>query len=263
MALGSSAPEILLAVIETASTLGQCPGELGASTIVGSAAFNLLVISAASIWAVNPETDVGEDRDTEMEPGIKKINDLGVFGVTATFSLFAYVWMWIVLRDQKVYAWEGWLTFIFTFILLTIAYAADRYNAYTNPEDDDEDALQAAGASIAFSAYEIHKEMMNELLEPNKQPSSEEQKKREVMKDFLRKSFGTEKIDKISFDDLKKKVDGTGLVTRLKYRKGVTSNITGKSRIKIEKGEKLKFEHAHADKLAESETNPLFGFRCL
>ena len=99
MALGSSAPEILLAVIETATTLGACPGELGASTIVGSAAFNLLVISAASIWAVNPESDTGEDRDSTMEPGVKKINDLGVFGVTATFSLFAYVWMWIVLMD--------------------------------------------------------------------------------------------------------------------------------------------------------------------
>lgn len=53
MALGSSAPEILLAIIETSGNLGGCPGELGPSTIVGSAAFNLLVISAASIWAVN------------------------------------------------------------------------------------------------------------------------------------------------------------------------------------------------------------------
>ena len=66
MALGSSAPEILLAVIETASNLGGCPGELGASTIVGSAAFNLLVISAASIWAVSPETDTDDERDTEV-----------------------------------------------------------------------------------------------------------------------------------------------------------------------------------------------------
>ena len=53
MALGSSAPEILLAVIETTGNLGGCPGELGASTIVGSAAFNLLVITAACIFAVN------------------------------------------------------------------------------------------------------------------------------------------------------------------------------------------------------------------
>ena len=42
MALGSSAPEILLTVIETVTTLGGKPGELGPSTIVGSAAFNLL-----------------------------------------------------------------------------------------------------------------------------------------------------------------------------------------------------------------------------
>jgi solute carrier family 8 (sodium/calcium exchanger) len=52
MALGSSAPEILLSVIETLTTLGSKPGELGPSTIVGSAAFNLLVISAVSVYSV-------------------------------------------------------------------------------------------------------------------------------------------------------------------------------------------------------------------
>ena len=53
MALGSSAPEILLNVLETVQNLGACPGELGASTIVGSAAFNLLVISGLSVYAVS------------------------------------------------------------------------------------------------------------------------------------------------------------------------------------------------------------------
>lgn len=52
MALGSSAPEILLSVIETLTNLGSTPGELGPSTIVGSAAFNLMVISAVSIVSV-------------------------------------------------------------------------------------------------------------------------------------------------------------------------------------------------------------------
>jgi Ca2+/Na+ antiporter len=47
MALGSSAPEIMLAVLDVCQTLGSPPGELGASTIVGSAAFNLFVISGA------------------------------------------------------------------------------------------------------------------------------------------------------------------------------------------------------------------------
>ena len=85
MALGSSAPEILLSVIETVSTLGSTPGELGPSTIVGSAAFNLLVISAVSVMAVKTGT-------------IKKIDDLGVFAITASSSLFAYVWMYLVLN---------------------------------------------------------------------------------------------------------------------------------------------------------------------
>ena len=57
MALGSSAPEILLNVIETLQTLGSKPGELGPSTIVGSAAFNFLVISGISIYAVNTTND--------------------------------------------------------------------------------------------------------------------------------------------------------------------------------------------------------------
>ena len=51
MALGSSAPEILLSVIEI-TTSGFYAGELGPSTIVGSAAFNLLCISAVCVTAI-------------------------------------------------------------------------------------------------------------------------------------------------------------------------------------------------------------------
>ncbi len=66
MALGSSAPEILLSVIGTVSDLEAKPSRLGPATIVGSAAFNLLVISGISIYAVTPENDTDEDRDAEM-----------------------------------------------------------------------------------------------------------------------------------------------------------------------------------------------------
>ena len=99
MALGSSAPEILLSVIETLTTLGKCPGELGASTIVGSAAFNLLVISGVSIYAVSEENDTDDDRDETMVVGIKKINQMGVFAITATSSLWAYIWLFICVKD--------------------------------------------------------------------------------------------------------------------------------------------------------------------
>lgn len=125
MALGSSAPEILLAVLETCTNLGKCPGELGASTIVGSASFNLLVISAISIYAVSPENDNNEDRDEEMPVGTKRIYDMRVFAITCTSSLWAYIWLWIVLLDQQVYIWEGVLTLAFFFVLIVLAYGAD------------------------------------------------------------------------------------------------------------------------------------------
>jgi solute carrier family 8 (sodium/calcium exchanger) len=115
MALGSSAPEILLSVIETLNTLGQPAGELGPSTIVGSAAFNLLVISAVSILAVE-------------EP--KKINDLGVFFTTAVFSLFAYIWLYVCLLDDVIDLTEAWLTLGYFFLLCSLAFAADKFNEY-------------------------------------------------------------------------------------------------------------------------------------
>jgi solute carrier family 8 (sodium/calcium exchanger) len=49
MALGSSAPEILLSVIEIFGNNFEA-GELGPGTIVGSAAFNLFVIVAICIY---------------------------------------------------------------------------------------------------------------------------------------------------------------------------------------------------------------------
>ncbi len=116
MALGSSAPEILLSVIETVTTLNSTPGELGPSTIVGSAAFNLMVISAVSV------ASVGDDP--------KKIDDMGVFTVTAIFSVFAYVWLFICLSvwtPDEISMVEAVLTLGFFFVLIVLAFAADKY----------------------------------------------------------------------------------------------------------------------------------------
>jgi len=123
MALGSSAPEILLSVIETVSTLGKQPGELGPSTIVGSAAFNLLCISGLSIAAVDKP---------------KKIADLGVFWVTTISSFWAYVWLLIVLKfwtPDHVSLTEAILTLIFFFLLIMVAFAADKLNERANKKE--------------------------------------------------------------------------------------------------------------------------------
>lgn len=164
MALGSSAPEIILALYETIMNLDACPGELGASTIVGSAAFNLLVISGLSIYAVDEDCDTNPERDPNTPLGIKKINDLGVFSITATSSIFAYIWMFIVLLDQNVSIFEAWLTFAFFFILIISAYAADSYNSSKGGGDSDLLNADADGHVVMFeySAMEIYRELVKE-----------------------------------------------------------------------------------------------------
>lgn len=138
MALGSSAPEILLNCIETVTFIDVTPGELGPSTIVGSAAFNLLIITAFSIFAV------GSDEKHKDE--IKKIDDVGVFVITSIFSVFAYVWMLICLSvwtPDEITLEEALITLFLTGILIGSAFSADRYRQRqreklgTNEDDED------------------------------------------------------------------------------------------------------------------------------
>jgi len=79
MALGSSAPEILLAVVETCALTFQA-GDLGPGTIVGSAAFNLLFITAICISCLP------EDENDSSRLESRKIEEFGVFGITAVAS---------------------------------------------------------------------------------------------------------------------------------------------------------------------------------
>ena len=133
MALGSSAPEIILNVYETCITLGSTPGELGASTIVGSAAFNFLVISGVSIYAVSPQNDERDlaEREEDGTPlGVKKINDLGVFSITCFSAVGAYLWIFWCLKDFEVQPSEAYITFGLFFVLIITATATDMINRF-------------------------------------------------------------------------------------------------------------------------------------
>ena len=143
MALGSSAPEILLSVLETVQTRGKPAGELGPSTIVGSAAFNLLVISGFSILAVN-ELIVEKDKQGKVTKEywkVKKIDDLGVFATTSIFSIFAYVWLYLCLMHNKITILEGGLTLFFFFLLLGIAFGADKYDENKKKKLEDSESM--------------------------------------------------------------------------------------------------------------------------
>mmetsp|Transcript_14385 Transcript_14385/g.22947 ORF Transcript_14385/g.22947 Transcript_14385/m.22947 type:complete len:871 (-) Transcript_14385:74-2686(-) len=115
MALGSSAPEILLSLIEI-SFNDMFLGELGAGTIVGSAAFNLLCISAVCVMAI-PDGEVREIKQTT------------VYAVTAFFSVFAYLWLVFILMvtsPNVCTVGEAIATLIFCPLFVFLAYLADR-----------------------------------------------------------------------------------------------------------------------------------------
>jgi len=115
MALGSSTPEIMLNVIETICS-GFFSGDLGPGTIVGSAAFNLFVITGLCMMALPP----GET---------KSIEKYSVFMLTSAHSVVAYAWVVIIVvvntRDV-VDLWEALVTFAFMPWMVCWVYAADK-----------------------------------------------------------------------------------------------------------------------------------------
>ena len=115
MALGSSAPEILLSVVETFGNEMKA-GDLGPSTIVGSAAFNLFMIIAICMYVIPDDES-------------RKIKHLRVFFVTAAWSILAYVWLYfIVVANSReiVEPWEALLTLLFFPLLTLWAWIADK-----------------------------------------------------------------------------------------------------------------------------------------
>ncbi|KAK6753708.1 hypothetical protein RB195_012974 [Necator americanus] len=114
MALGSSAPEILLSIIEIIAKKFEA-GDLGPNTIVGSAAFNLFMIIAICV-SVIPKGEV------------RRQKHLDVFFVTASWSIFAYIWMYVILAvisPGVIEIWEGLLTFAFFPLTVFTAWIAD------------------------------------------------------------------------------------------------------------------------------------------
>eukprot|EP00930_Biecheleria_cincta_P035667 TRINITY_DN24510_c0_g1_i1.p1 TRINITY_DN24510_c0_g1~~TRINITY_DN24510_c0_g1_i1.p1 ORF type:complete len:924 (-),score=152.53 TRINITY_DN24510_c0_g1_i1:48-2771(-) len=136
MALGSSAPEILLSSVELCSD-GFFAGSLGPQTVVGSAAFNLFCISSVCVSAI---------------PGgeVRRIEKIQVFVFTCLCSVFAYFWMWlvvVVISPNKVEIWEGVVTLILFFAFLTISFLADKRYSTASPETPQETIADSSQAS--------------------------------------------------------------------------------------------------------------------
>ena len=147
MALGSSAPEILLAVGESVQKLGATETDtdgLGTFTIIGSAAFNLLLITSICIISV-------------PTPEVKRIKELGVFALTSAWSIFAYVWLLITLQwvsPGEVEPWEAWVTLAFFPVMVLMAYCQDNgwwcHKCKRSSSVDDAHKSQTVGSNLCI-----------------------------------------------------------------------------------------------------------------
>ena len=127
MALGSSAPEIMLSIIEVFKHSFYA-GDLGPGTIVGSAAFNLMCITGVCIMAIPTDE-------------VRKIKHIKVFAVTAVFSVVAYIWLIIILTvtsPDYVDVWEAVVTILMLPSMVILAYIADK--DYCGKKSEEETA---------------------------------------------------------------------------------------------------------------------------
>merc|ERR1719347_222545 len=245
MALGSSAPEIMLSVIEIWAK-GFEAGDLGPGTIVGSAAFNLFMIIGLCMYVI-PDDEV------------RKIKYLRVFFITATWSVFAYVWLYIILGAisyGEVHSWEGVLTFLFFPATVYTAFVADRRMFFYKYLDKKYRAqrgviVQSEKADIESRATEKFKEFEDDEMDPAL--AEFERNRREYINAMKRIRLENPNISLIDLETkAREEVISKGPKSRAYYRAQATRKMAGKE----DAGKAFKKQlaaEAEAEKAALSE----------
>jgi solute carrier family 8 (sodium/calcium exchanger) len=252
MALGSSAPEILLSVIETVQNLGSTPGELGASTIVGSAAFNLLVISAVCVASV----PTGQT---------KKIQDTFVFGVTSITSIFAYIWLYIVLEvwsEGKIEIAEAVLTFLFFPIFVGVAYIADKINQHKRKKDKEQ-ARDLKQRNIPIKEF-FHILGAKSTEKAKNQHGKGQYEKVNDLNNFWKDHFGTQELTAKSLEKIREDiVPKDPIQQRIHFRRNFGRMLRVKDRQEVKKNEILFKQLKEVEQEQVKFLSPIVGFKCL
>jgi len=243
MALGSSAPEIMLSVIEIWAKNFEA-GDLGPGTIVGSAAFNLFMIIGFCMYVI-PDDEV------------RKIKHLRVFFITATWSVFAYIWLYLILGPISygvVEIWEGVVTFLFFPITVYTAFVADRRLFFYKYLDKKYRAkkgviVQSEKGDIESRATEKFREF-EDLDELDPALAEFERNRREYINAMKRIRLENPNISLIDLETkAREEVMSKGPKSRAYYRAQATRKLAGKEDAKKAMGKALAAE-AEAEKAA-------------
>merc|ERR1711953_1236495 len=221
-------------------------GDLGPGTIVGSAAFNLFMIIGLCMYVI-PDDEV------------RKIKHLRVFIVTATWSVFAYVWLYVILGPisyGRVETWEGILTFLFFPTTVYTAYVADKrmffYKYLDKKAKDRTGVVLEAGKGGDIEARA--KEKFNEDLEDMDPALAEfERSRRAYIEAMKRIRLEDPNISLIDLETkAREEVMSKGPKSRAYYRAQATRKMAGKEDAKKAFSKQLAAE-AEAERAAEEE----------
>merc|ERR1719471_2526943 len=247
MALGSSAPEILLSVIEIWAK-GFKAGDLGPGTIVGSAAFNLFMIIGLCMYVI-PDDEV------------RKIKHLRVFLVTATWSVFAYIWLYVILGPISygiVEPWEAILTFLFFPATVWTAYVAERRLFCYKYMSKSYRAGKNGGAIVQTDKNDIESratEKFKDFDEDNMDPALAEfeRSRREYINTMKRIRLENPDITPAELEmKAREEVMKKGPKSRAYYRMQASRKLAGKEDMNKKLKDQLAQE-AEANKAAEEE----------
>jgi len=243
MALGSSAPEIMLSVIEIWAKNFKA-GDLGPGTIVGSAAFNLFMIIGLCMYVI-PDDEV------------RKIKHLRVFFITAAWSIFAYIWLYFILGATSygvVESWEGILTFLFFPATVWTAFVADRRMfCYKYFDKKNKGVIvQSEKGDIENRAQEKFKEF-EDLEDMDPALAEFEKNRRAYIQAMKRIRLEDPNISLIDLETrAREEVMSSGPKSRAYYRAQATRKMAGKEDAKKAFSKQLAAE-AEAERAAEEE----------
>merc|ERR1712209_22459 len=216
-------------------------GDLGPGTIVGSAAFNLFMIIGFCCYVI-PEGEV------------RKIKHLRVFIITASWSVFAYVWLYLILgvfSYGKVESWEGILTFLFFPATVWTAFVAEkRMLCYKYFSKGEEGVIVEAAKGVDIESRA--EEKFNEDLDDMDPALAEfERNRRAYIQAMKRIRLENPTISLIELETkAREEVMSKGPKSRAYYRAQATRKMAGKEDAKKAFSKQLAAE-AEAEKAAE------------
>jgi len=229
MALGSSAPEILLSIVEIIAKNFKA-GDLGPGTIVGSAAFNLFMIIGLCMYVI-PDDEV------------RKIKHLRVFLITATWSVFAYVWLYLILGPisyGKVETWEGLLTFAFFPMTVGTAYVAERRLLCYKYCAAEAEAVDDGSSKLAALAERGTEKFADDLDDMDPALAEFERHRREYILAMKRIRLENPDIDMVELEmRASEDVMSKGPKSKAYYRMQATRQLSGKGNMEKNMKKKL------------------------